>query len=167
MSISSKKLGQDALRTLSSSGNTGNENPCLITSVTDLTPQKICDCATQLLQQISTIKTMLQNPENIVTCIWPSDSFLYGPENIGSSPGWWFSVYRPILKMDSEKLSIVLKCGVKKTRGVLQFPWRKASHTFEINIPAEISQHQQAITEIEKIEDALNTIKQNICQFAP
>lgn len=167
MNNSLKKLEQNLLKTLSSTGNTANENPCPIVSVTDLTPEKICSCATQLLQQVSTIKTMLQNPENIVTSIWPSDAFLYGPENAGNSIGWWFKVYKPILKMDNEKLSVVLKCGVKKTRGVLQFPWRVAGHTFDINIPTEISQYKQAIIEIEKMEAVLNTIVQNICQFVP
>jgi hypothetical protein len=167
MSIPLEKLGQNGLKIVPLPGNTGFENPCPIVSVTDLTPEKICSCAKQLLQQVSDIKAMLQNPENIVTCIWPSDPFLYGPESVGSSPGWWFRVHKPELKMDSDKMSIGLKCGVKKTRGVLQFPWREAGHTFVVNIPTEINQYKQAITEIEKIEYVLNTIVQNICPFVP
>ena len=167
MSISSERLGQNALKIVPLPGNTGFENPCPIVSVTDLTPEKICSCAKQLLQQVSNIKAMLQNPENIVKSIWPGDPFLYGPESVGSSPGWWFRVHKPILKIDNDNLSIVLKCEVKKTRGVLQFPWREAGHTFVVNIPTEISQYKQAITEIEKVENVLNTIVQNICQFVP
>jgi hypothetical protein len=167
MSRSLKKLGKKDLNPVPNTGNTGFENPCPIASVSDLTPEKLCNCATQLLQQVSNIKAMLQNPENIVTSIWPSDSFLYGPANAGSSPGWWFSVDRPALKLGNDSLSIGLKCGVKKTRGVLQFPWREASHTFVVNIPTEITQYKQAITEIEKIEQVLITLKQTICQFVP
>ena len=77
MSRSVKKLGKKDLKPVPSPGNPGFENPCPVVSVTDLTPEKLCNCATQLLQQVSNIKAMLQNPENIVTSIWPSDSFVW------------------------------------------------------------------------------------------
>ena len=165
MGLSSKKLGKKDLKLGPLPGNIGVENLCPIVSITDLTPEKLCDCATQLLQQVTNIKAMLQHPEDIVTSIWASDSFLYGPESIGSSSGWWFSVHKPELKINNDNLSIKLKCGVKKTRGVLQFPWREASHTFEVNLPAEINQYNQAIAEVEKIEQVLISLKQTICQF--
>jgi hypothetical protein len=167
MSRSTRKVKKTIINIGPLPRSTGFENPCPITSITDLTPEKVCDCAKQLLQQLSNIKAMLQNPENVVTSIWPSDPFLYGPVSIGSSPGWWFRVHKPELSIDNGKLNVGLKCGVKKTRGVLQFTWREAGHTFAINIPNEISQYNQAITEIANMENSLNTLVQNICQFVP
>ena len=121
MSRSAKRLKKKIINIDPLPGSTRFENPCPITSITDLTPEKVCDCAKQLLQQLSSVKAMLQNPENIVTCIWPSDPFLYGPEHIGSSPGWWFRVHKPELNIDNGKLSIGLKCGVKKLGAFFSF----------------------------------------------
>ena len=141
-------------------------NPCDITSVTQI-PQKICPCAKQLLGWVRQAKDLLENPENIATSIWPKDYWQYGPKKIGNSRGWWFRIYKPTLTLDFEtqKLKIKAKAGVKKTRGAVQFSWRKASHNFVFDIPYEMSQFAQAKQFLGEVENKLNVLVQNIQQL--
>jgi ribosomal protein L32 len=141
-------------------------NPCSLTSIAEI-PQKICPCVQQLLDWVRSARDSIENPGDIVTSIWPDTRWQYGPKKIGSSPGWWFRVYKPTLTLDfdAQKLRLKAKAGVKKTRGTLQFGWRKANHTFKFDMPTQLNQYIQLRDFLDQAESALNILMQNLQQL--
>lgn len=140
------------------------DTSCAMDSIGDLNPQNICMCARDLVQALAEIKAMMEDPQKVIESLMVENSYLFGPKKIGSSPGWWFTVYRPDIEItSSNEMKIKLKAGVKKTRGALQFGWRKADHTFTIPLPPEVEKYQQLTAKVAAIESQLNLMVNNVC----
>lgn len=137
---------------------------CSLDSIEDLNPQNICACARTLAELLTEARQMLEQPQKVVEKLMVDKYYQYGPKKIKGSPGWWFRAYRPELEITSnDKLKLTVKAGVKKTRGALQFGWRKADHTFTMPLPAQYQQYRDAVARISQMENQLNLLITNVC----
>jgi hypothetical protein len=137
---------------------------CSLDSIEDLNPQNICLCARGLVELLAEARAMMEQPQKVVKSLMVEDRYQYGPKKIKGTPGWWFRAYRPELEITgSNKLKITVKAGVKKTRGALQFGWRKADHTFTVSLPPQYEQYRQLTDRIREIESQLNSLVTNVC----
>ena len=137
---------------------------CSLDSIEDLNLQNICACAHSLQELLAEIRQMMEQPQQVVEKLMVDKYYRYGPKKIKGSPGWWFKVYRPEIKITSnDKLKLTVKAGVKKTRGALQFGWRTADHTFTMPLPAQYQQYTDVVDRIGETESQLNLLIANVC----
>lgn len=137
---------------------------CSLDSLDDLNPQNICLCARGLVELLAEARAMMEQPQKVVESLMVENHYQYGPKKIKGTPGWWFRAYRPKLEITgSNKLKITVKAGVKKTRGALQFGWRKADRTFTVSLPPQYEQYRQLTDRIREIESQLNSLVTNVC----
>jgi hypothetical protein len=121
-------------------------------------------CARGLAGLLAEARSMMQDPQKIVKSLMVDSHYQYGPKKVKGSPGWWFRAYRTELKITGNgKLKLTVKAGVKKTRGVVQFGWRTADHTFTIPLPAQYGQYELLIGKIEEAEEQLDLLINNVC----